>query len=147
MLSLLYSRTQTYQNTHADIHMHLSMLQTMYAPYVLTSFDAARQSEASLHPTFRLILGACLYPYEFLLILFFPWPLLLISLSKPLSSNSLYLPYCRSVSVLTLLHFLSHLYFLCFFSPPSSSPHLYRALVSLLLYTVCICNCCTNFTI
>lgn len=65
-----------------------------------------------------------LYPYKSLPILF---PLVLsphISYQPP-SSNSLYLPYCRSLSVFILLHLPPHLSFftlLLFLSSPS--PHI-----------------------
>lgn len=138
--SLLYTHTQTYmckqtyRDTHADIHMHLSMLQMMTpCAYILGASRKSKNCCILQMITFCLFLGVCvcvylkgeyssLYPYKSLPILF---PLVL---SPPISyqassSNSLYLPNCRSLSVFTLLHLPSHLSFLCFFSPPSSSPH------------------------
>lgn len=90
-----------------------------------------------------LFLGVCiskrgvlklLYPYKSPPILF---PLVLsphISYQPP-SSNSLYLPYCRSLSAFTLLHLPSHLSFLypCFFLTNLFSPSLSSSLVISLL--------------
>lgn len=115
--------------------------------------DKAKQIRTLLHAcilqiiTFCLSLCVCvskrrllklLYPYKSPPILF---PLVLsphISYQPP-PSNSLYLLYCRSLSVFTLLHLPSHSSFLycCFFFPPSSpSPRLHPPLS----LSVCFCN-------
>lgn len=73
----------------------------------------------------------------------FPWSFLLLSLTKLLLQTAC-ISQTVDLYVFTLLRLPSHLSVLCFFSPPSSSPHLYPPLS--LSACFCISNCCSNFT-
>jgi len=135
---------------HADIHVRY--VACMYVcrrwHHAITSLEAARQSKTLLHPPNNYFLphfSVCvskrgqlklLYPYKSPKSFFPHSPH--ISYQPP-SSKSLYLLYCRSLSVFTLLHLCSHssLLYCCFFSPPSSSAPCLHPPLSL---SVCFCN-------
>lgn len=159
--SLLYSHTQTYmckqtyRNTHADIHMHLSMLQMMTpCAYILGASRKSKNCCILQMITFCLFLGVCVCvskrgilklislqipPNPFSLGPFSSY-LLPSFFFKQLVSPKLSISICfhftsSPFSFVFLVLFLSTL----FFSPSS---------ISLSRYQPCFCisNCCSNFT-
>lgn len=128
-LSLLYphthTHTRTYASTYSHAYMHFSMLHKMET-YLLTSEKKAKLGKSrasSKWLLFASFLSVCvylngeysgLYPYK-------SFPILSPLVRSPhisyqaLSSNSLDLPYCRSLSPLFTLAPFSFLSFVFFF--------------------------------